>query len=821
MKVRGSVIGGRRSGGMVLGAVCGLCALAATAGTANAGLADRLGAGVDVSRQDETGKVGFIGTPPGRSLASGLPSSASARAAAKAFIARYPNQFGIDGQDNGLRVTDVQPTLGDGKSVRLQQIHQGAPVLGAELTVSLDSDDGVRSVLGETTPSPDLSVDPAVSSDDAASAATAAVAKAHDVFPAELARSEPKLHVYDPRLLGAPDPLQAARLAWVLEVTGLGSEPIRELVVVDAETGAVALHFSQIAEALDREVCDANNTAAQYPCTTPVRSEGDPPVAEPDVNLAYDYAGDTYDFFATFGRDSLDDAGMTLISTADYCPSPADCPFQNAFWDGEQMVYGDGFAAADDVVGHELAHGVTEFSSHLFYYYQSGAINESMSDVFGEFVDLTNGAGTDSAGVRWLLGEDIPGIGAIRDMQDPPAFGHPDRMTSPNYVADVDNDLNGNGDSGGVHSNSGVNNKAAYLITDGDTFNGHTVAGIGIPKASRIYYEVNNAMLVSASDYADLANALPQACTNLIGTDGITAANCAQVEEAVAATEMATNPPAAPTANAPTCTSGSPNFVFNDNLENPGSGNWASEATIGSNSWFYPQNPNPFGFDATYATSGETNFWGFNRDTASDSSIAMTSQRAIPADAFMRFDHAFGFEDSTGNGTRWDGGVVEYSDDNGATWTDAGPLIDQGQDYNGTITTGNPLAGRQAFTSESNGYGSTRLDLSTLADDDVRFRFRLGTDSSVFDYGWFIDNVQIYTCSTSDTTPPETTITSGPAGGSTTNDNTPTFGFTSDEAGSTFQCSVDAGAFAACSSPNTIGPLADGSRTFRVRATDP
>jgi Zn-dependent metalloprotease len=756
--------------------VCGLCALAVPSGTAIAsdGFADGLGPGVDVSRQDESGTVGFIGTAPGRSLPSGLAASAPSRAAAKAFVTRYPAQFGVGGAADGVRIADVQPSVGEGKSVRLQQVHRGVPVLGGELVVSLDSDNGIRSLLGETSPSPDLSVDPAVSRDDAAATAAAAVAKVHGVFPSDVAPSSPKLHVYDPRLLGAPDPLGEARLAWVLEVTGLGSEPIRELVVVDAETGGVALHFNQIAEALDREVCNANNATAQVPCVAPVRTEGGPPVANDndDVNLAYDFAGDTYDFFAQFGRDSLDDNGMTLISTVDYC-EPGTCPnYSNAFWNGEQMVYGEGFAAADDVVGHELGHGVTDFSSHLFYYYQSGAINESMSDVFGELVDLTNGAGTDTAAVRWLLGEDVPGFGAIRDMQDPAAFSDPDRMTSPNYVADVNNDVTGTGDSGGVHTNSGVNNKTAYLITDGDTFNGHTITGIGIPKTSRIYYEVNNAMLGSASDYADLANALPQACTNLIGTSGITAADCTQVAEAVAATEMATDPPAAPTANAPTCPTGTfPSFVFNDNLENPASGNWASSAAVGSNNWFYPQNSNPFGFDATYAASGDTNFWGVNDSPTSDSSIAMTSSAAIPANAFIRFDHAFGFEDDPGNGTRWDGGVIEYSTDDGATWTDAGSLIDGGLAYNGTITTSdtNPLGGRQAFTSESNGYGASRLDLSSLSGQNVRFRFRLGADSAFIDYGWFIDDVRIYACAAPPPPPP-------PDGGAVPPDNLFTLG---------------------------------------------
>ncbi len=85
------------------------------------------------------------------------------------------------------------------------------------------------------------------------------------------------------------------------------------------------------------------------------------------------------------------------MSTVRFCDLPVTpqrpCPFPNAFWNGSQMVYGEGFAAADDVVGHELTHGVTDFSADLFYYFQSGAINESLSDVFGEFIDQTQPAG--------------------------------------------------------------------------------------------------------------------------------------------------------------------------------------------------------------------------------------------------------------------------------------------------------------------------------------------------------------------------------------------------------------------------------------------
>ena len=173
------------------------------------------------------------------------------------------------------------------------------------------------------------------------------------------------------------------------------------------------------------------------------------------------------------------------------------------------MVYGDGFANADDVVGHELTHGITEYTSNLLYLNQSGAINESLSDVFGELLDLTNGTGNDGPSVRWDVGEDLPVIGAIRDMADPGRFGDPDRRGSPNYY-------NGADDSGGVHTNSGVNNKAAALLVDGGTFNGQTITALGITKTARIYYETETTLLGSGSGYTDLGTFLPRACTNLI-----------------------------------------------------------------------------------------------------------------------------------------------------------------------------------------------------------------------------------------------------------------------------------------------------------------
>src|SRR4029079_8317552 len=176
-------------------------------------------------------------------------------------------------------------------------------------------------------------------------------------------------------------------------------------------------------------------------------------------------------------------------------------------------------------------HGVTQHESNLFYYYQSGAINESFSDLWGEYYDQTNGLGNDTAAVKWQIGEDISGLGVIRSMNDPSAFGDPDKMSSPNYDEAED-------DNGGVHHNSGINSKAVSLMVDGGSFNGKTVTALGWTKTAAIYYEVNTNLLPSGADYSDLYYALQQACANLIGQKGITAANCAEVKDAVDAVEM-------------------------------------------------------------------------------------------------------------------------------------------------------------------------------------------------------------------------------------------------------------------------------------------
>jgi hypothetical protein len=367
----------------------------------------------------------------------------------------------------------------------------------------------------------------------------------------------------------------------------------------------------------------------------------------------------------------------------------------------------------------------------LFYYYQSGAINESFSDLWGEFVDQTNGAGNDSPGVKWLMGEDVSGLGAIRDMANPPAYSDPDKITSPYYFTGSA-DYGDFGDNGGVHTNSGVNNKAVYLMTDGGVFNGYNITALGINKVAAIYYEVQTGLLTSGSDFQDLYSALFQGCLQIVGGPlGIVRADCDEVREAALAVEMHLEPWVGYNPEAGYCPgSGAPINLFWDDLES-GAGNWTFDAVSGASAWKLATG---------YATSGTQLLWGDDYYTLSESFARMSQDVAIPAGTspYLHFNHAFGFVDSD-----LDGGWLEYSTNGGGTWNDAGAFFSEGLDYTGTIWND---PSQDAFVGDSHGYVSSRYDLSSLVGQNVRFRWRMSTDSSTYDWGWFVDDIRIYYC---------------------------------------------------------------------------
>ena len=388
-------------------------------------------------------------------------------------IARYGEAFGIDGTTSKAVVDQTIGSSTGGTVVRSEQTVDGVPVFGGEVVMSLDHDQDVVSIDASTTAATDVD-DAVVSEARARRTALAVVAKAHRVAIGTLSVTDRGRHLYDPALVHVTDP-GGARPVWQFEVRN--GFDVRETVLVGTDRGEVALHFNN-APGINRLVCDnadVASSAEEVPrCTTGVdRREGGAasPVAE--VNAAYDNLGVTSDVYADLdGIDLTEKIGTPvqgqkrLMATVRWCFADVQCPYPNAFWDGTQMVFGTGYATADDVVGHELTHGYVEKTAGLFALNQSGALDESLADTIGEIVDHRNPASTENDD-DWVVGEDLPGAGTSRSMQDPTLNDFPDRMTSANFVT---SELVQGSD--GVHENGGVGNKTAYLISQGGTFNG-------------------------------------------------------------------------------------------------------------------------------------------------------------------------------------------------------------------------------------------------------------------------------------------------------------------------------------------------------------
>ena len=443
-------------------------------------------------------------------------------AAARSFLAGYGSLFGLTDQGAQLQLSGVQTDELGMQHVRFNQVQNGLPVFGADLIVHLAKDGAVSSVNGYIVPDViSVSTKPALSDKQAAEIALKQLGVS-DGFV-----SQSSLVVFNAGLI--TEQPSCTVLAYRVRADSVSQPHLAQWVFVDANTGEVRFAYAGVTDGKSRQTYNMKHLT-NYRKAILARSEGQGPVTSApnctitDINNAHDYAGDTYDFYFTrYSRDSYDGRGGALKSYVCYGTN-----YQNAFWDGTRMTYGNGFAAADDVVAHELSHGVTENASNLVYSYQSGALNESFSDIFGEAVDLTNTGGNDGNGVRWDMGEDIPGIGAIRDMMDPTRFGDPDKTTSTYYYC-------GTGDYGGVHTNSGVPNKAFALMVDGGNFNGYNVSAIGMDAAAAIEYDTNARLARLIGQTLCLLPRLIASCGALYGA---ASATCTSVKNALNAVVM-------------------------------------------------------------------------------------------------------------------------------------------------------------------------------------------------------------------------------------------------------------------------------------------
>lgn len=389
------------------------------------------------------------------------------------FLAGRPASFRLADPQNELELLAEKSDALGLTHLRFQQVYEGLPVWGCQTIVHFEDDSTIYLVGGQTIPSPVLDVVPSVSEDVAIAAARAAVA---DKIPTDDLETMSELIVY-------PDAGEP-RLARLVTVTSPTRGDVRWRVFVDARTGEVIdafndIHFDGPDVGSGPDVLGVNQTfniyqqggdfkmwdvtRAAWIMTYEDLYNGGPLSTDPDGDKIWDddpgqkaavsghvNAALTYDYFLnTFGRNSYDGLGSQVTVNV-HDPVYVN----NAYWNGSSINFADGdgvnylpFSGSLDVVAHELAHGVTQYTAGLIYRFQSGALNESYSDVFGACVDRDD----------WLLGDDIrlAAPGFIRSMADPTLRGHPDHMDDYQWFGiETDN--------GGVHSNSGIPNHAFY-----------------------------------------------------------------------------------------------------------------------------------------------------------------------------------------------------------------------------------------------------------------------------------------------------------------------------------------------------------------------
>ncbi len=453
--------------GVMIGlTVAGSCRQAPRAVTVTA-LTQDAQAPVTVTYNPHTGRPSFIrGRIPVTVI--GLRPDDTSRAAAYGFMRRYATLFGVDSTAQDLRFVAARVDSLGMRHTSMQQVFQGIDVYAATVSVHQAPPEGAIAAATSNVV-PNVRV------------ATTQPALGEDSARAIAARQLPRGVPVSARLVVYPGQRResAAALAWIVEVRD-DSIPARKDYVIDAGGGKLLDVLDRLYIARNRQTYSANN-GTTLPGTLR-RAETAGPTGDADVDHAHDFVGATYDYFAaTHARDSYDAAGATLIATVHYSVN-----YQNAFWDGTQMVYGDGFSVKD-VTAHELTHAVTERTANLEYRWQSGALNESFSDIFGAMVDRDD----------WLMGEDLP-IGAIRDLDNPGAFGQPGNSSG--WVQTC-------GDNEGVHTNSGIPNKAFANVA----------TSIGKGDAERIFYRALTIYSQPQATLEDARAAALQAAEDLFG----------------------------------------------------------------------------------------------------------------------------------------------------------------------------------------------------------------------------------------------------------------------------------------------------------------
>ena len=478
------------------------------------------------------------GSRTGKALLTG---ARSAERTTVEFVDQYRDLF---------KMTDAAAELSLSRSevdhlamthVRFQQVTHGVPVVGAELAAHYDAQGRLTSIDANYIPGiRDIDVEPKLSAQLGRDVALAdVIAATKNVDESKLTASDGKLVVY----AGGDRP---AALAYEYTVRAVfGDEPAIWMLTVDAKTGEILHRYNnlQTIEATgagvlgDTKTFQVAQSGSSYAMNDTSRgvsistynangqqvgpSQGATPVSSSTLTSwdrgigpgaavdAHVYAGVVFDYYKkVHARNAIDGAGGAMLSTVHFGQA-----YDNAFWDGTGMSYGDGgqlfkpLSAGLDVVAHEFTHGVTERTSNLNYQGQSGALNESVSDIFGVFIE--HSLRPDDV-KNWTMGENIAlGTVGIRDFKTPANGQQPGNMSV--FV-------NTQQDNGGVHINSGIPNNAAYLMTMGGTNPVSKIKvsfGIGWEKSEQLWYRANTKYFLSTTNFAQAAQGVMQAAKDI------------------------------------------------------------------------------------------------------------------------------------------------------------------------------------------------------------------------------------------------------------------------------------------------------------------
>ncbi|HLF02338.1 MAG TPA: M4 family metallopeptidase, partial [Anaerolineales bacterium] len=630
--------------------------------------------------------------------------------AARNILNRFRDVFGITDANTEFQLARIETDALGQTHVRLQQVKDGVPVWGRVLLVHLGEGKGLG-INGDYQPEISLTTSPSLT---AAQAESLALAADTGIDP----------HVDGSQLMIYVDETdQQSYLTWFVKVEALITHNTGYFV--DAHDGVIR-HITPLAAAdLYREVYDLQGKDS-FPGKL-LATEGTVP-RDIDGATAYKNAGTVYNYFLkNFQRDSFDDNGANLYLLIH---SPE---LGNSFWNGEAMIFGDadGYIASKndalvlDIMAHELTHAVTQYTAGLEYENQSGALNESFSDVFAVMVDRDDWhlfeentvCSTFPKGHCWMRDMQDPSLGGDYDADDPRAgFGQPMHM---NEYANLPNAREG--DWGGVHINSGIPNHVLYLA----------VTGSSREATEQIWYRALSTYLTPRSDFSDFATAIQKSTVDLYGQNSreVTAVTNALKQVGILGgapepTPVATTPPNAqvnPTP-APVTTAGCTELVGNGTFEGSRPAPWTERTNLGA----------PI-IAEEFPRTGRKSAWLGGTDQESfqyiyqDISIA-ANMRGVTL-------------------TYWH--YVEENVNPGAPDAEFNALL--------ADTSGNVIADLEKFVSSEpdTGWAQSAIDLSEYAGKKVRLAFTADMVRGNLS-NFFVDDVSVSGCTSGGATTPTT-----------------------------------------------------------------